>query len=617
MFLRDNIDTWKNILGFPNTVVNWIDEGIKIPFTREPETFRVENHNLTVPQRKFVSDKVKDLLTNGYITKVDFIPKCVSPLGCVRKKGGKLRLITDLRKVNTCCNTPKFRYEDISVLSQVVQKNDKLVTIDLKDGFFHIPVHKDYRTYLGFEWDNRFYVWNVLPFGLQSSPYFFCKVVRPVVEYLRTQGIRLLAYVDDILICANDSDISKHSDTVLQTLKSLGFKVNLEKSSLDPENSKDFLGYVVVTNEESVTLKVPKVRIRKVRADIRRVLSKPEIKARTLARIIGQCVATTKAVLPGKLKLRAAYRLLKTKTNWESTIQWSDAARQDFEWWISALQTWNGSTILHPSIEAQLITDASKVGWGALLNDKKAQGFWDKSIGHSHSNIREMWAVFMGLVSFRKELTGKTIQIRSDNITTVAYLNKMGGSRKELNDIATAIWAEAINNQVSIVCSHIAGKDNCGADYLSRLNDKYEWKLHPGLFRYLDEMWGPHTIDRFASVLTTQLPKFNSRYHNPLASGIDALAQQDWESHNNYVNPPFRLLPQVLDVIRTQNAEATIIAPAWKAQPWYQKLLKGSISPPFRIRDMDKSVLSIWGHAEPLQNRRWRLYAWRISGKKL
>lgn len=608
---------WEELFGSHHIVKQWLKHGIRIPFTQEPCSFHLQNHVLPNKQEQFVSETIIELSAKGFISEVNYTPHCVSPIGCVSKKRGKLRLITDLRSLNSCCDTPKFRYEDISVLPQIIKKNDKLVTVDLKDGFFHVPVHEDDRKYLGFSWKQKYFVWNVLPFGLQSSPYFFCKVLRPVIEYLRTLGIRLVAYVDDILICAKNSDITSHTDLVLNTLRQLGFHINLEKSSLNPEHSKEFLGYVIVTNEDSVFLKVPKQRIHKVRSDIRRVLSRPSIRARTLARVIGQCVAMTKAILPGKLKLREAYRLLRSKTSWDSNLIWTDTARENLEWWFSAFKQWNGTTILPTAIDAQLVTDASKTGWGGMLNGKSAQGFWDRSIGQSHSNVREMWAVFMALVSFRQELRGKTFQIHSDNITTVAYLNKMGGSSPDLNNVAMAIWTEAINNHVSISCCHIAGKDNTGADSLSRQSDKYEWQLNPALFRLLDEMWGPHTIDRFASVLTTQLDNFNSRYYNPMAAGVDALAQQDWALQNNYVNPPFRLIPKILDVLKAQRATATIIAPAWKAQPWYRKLVKSSIRTPFRIRNIRKSIISIWGHAEPLQNSRWKLYAWRICGNKL
>ena len=67
-------------------------------------------------------------------------------------------------------------------------------------------------------------------------------------------------------------------------------------------------------------------------------------------------------------------------------------------------------------------------------------------------------------------------------------------------------------------------------------------------------MWEPHSIDRFASVSTAQLEKYNSRYLDPLKHGVDALAQNDWATENNYVDPPFGLLDRVLDVIVRQRA---------------------------------------------------------------
>ena len=49
---------------------------------------------------------------------------------------------------------------------------------------------------------------------------------------------------------------------------------------------------------------------------------------------------------------------------------------------------------------------------------------------------------------------------------------------------------------------------------------------------YCENMWGPHTMDRFASLSTAQLQTYNSRYLDPWTSGVDALAQTDWSKHN-------------------------------------------------------------------------------------
>ena len=49
------------------------------------------------------------------------------------------------------------------------------------------------------------------------------------------------------------------------------------------------------------------------------------------------------------------------------------------------------------------------------------------------------------------------------------------------------------------------------ADYLSRLVDYDDWQVDPTLFRWLDNMWGPFSVDNFADNNSTQLPTFHSK----------------------------------------------------------------------------------------------------------
>ena len=62
-----------------------------------------------------------------------------------KKKGkDKYRLIHDLRVLNSHCSNYKFKQEDIRVVEQIIRPKDYLTSIDLKDGFFHVKVHKDF-----------------------------------------------------------------------------------------------------------------------------------------------------------------------------------------------------------------------------------------------------------------------------------------------------------------------------------------------------------------------------------------------------------------------------------------------------------------------------------------
>ena len=57
-----------------------------------------------VNRSSFITEEVNILSKRGYISKAPGRPFCVSPISCVPKKGGKLRLITDLRILNGHCS---------------------------------------------------------------------------------------------------------------------------------------------------------------------------------------------------------------------------------------------------------------------------------------------------------------------------------------------------------------------------------------------------------------------------------------------------------------------------------------------------------------------------------
>ena len=120
----------------------------------------------------------------------------------------------------------------------------------------------------------------------------------------------------------------------------------------------------------------------------------------------------------------------------------------------------------------------------------------------------------------------------------------------------------------------------------------------------LDSIWGPHMIDRFASENTTQIPKYNPLYWDRTTPGVDALAQQDWGNENNYVNPPFGMISKVLQKIVKTGATATIIAPRWQAQPWFQTLKRLSICHPIRLPNSPRLMLARTPTAEPLKNQK-------------
>ena len=74
-----------------------------------------------------------------------------------------------------------------------------------------------------------------LPFGLSSAGHVFSKVLRPMVKYWRSQGHRIILYLDDGWgIESNFNICNAFADRVRQGLESAEFFINKEKSVWEP-----------------------------------------------------------------------------------------------------------------------------------------------------------------------------------------------------------------------------------------------------------------------------------------------------------------------------------------------------------------------------------------------
>jgi hypothetical protein len=47
------------------------------------------------------------------------------------------------------------------------------------------------------------------------------------------------------------------------------------------------------------------------------------------------------------------------------------------------------------------------------------------------------------------------------------------------------------------------------------------------MFHHLSELWGSHSVDRFASAQNRQLPRYNARYRDGQAEVVDCLHLPD------------------------------------------------------------------------------------------
>ena len=133
--------------------------------------------------------------------------------------------------------------EGLHTLPDLIQSQDWMIKMDLKDAYLQIPVCQEHQHLLQFQWNATIYQFKCLPFGPTSAPRVFTKVLKPVVGTLRQMGIRLIVYLDNILIMHQcKEELMQLTPLICQFFPGLGWVVNLKKSRLTPEQSMEFFG---------------------------------------------------------------------------------------------------------------------------------------------------------------------------------------------------------------------------------------------------------------------------------------------------------------------------------------------------------------------------------------
>ena len=77
---------------------------------------------------------------------------------------------------------------------------------------------------------------------------------------------------------------------------------------------------------------------------------------------------------------------------------------------------------------------------------------------------------------------------------------------------------------------------NLEADYLSKFICKDDFQLAANVFAALNQLWGPHSVDWFASHLSAQVQRFFAQFWCPGCEGVDAFTGM-WEKENGWIFP--------------------------------------------------------------------------------
>ena len=115
-------------------------------------------------------------------------------------------------------------------------------------------------------------------------------------------------------------------------------------------------------------------------------------------------------------------------------------AKSELIWWINNIVGAH-DILTREAPTITLTTDASKLGWGAVLSRQCTGGLWSSTESQNHINYLELFAVFLGVQTFCSSQHDCHIKLMIDNTTAVAVINHMGTSHPDpLNKLTKEIW---------------------------------------------------------------------------------------------------------------------------------------------------------------------------------
>ena len=164
-----------------------------------------------------------------------------SPLVCVPKKSGGIRITVNYQKLNKVTEIPQIAIPRVDEVLDTLGGGSVFSVFDLFSGFTQLTIHPDTIPLTAFCTPNGLYEWLRMPQGAAGAPAWFVSVMRLVTAGL--DNIRM--YLDDAI---GSDDCPLHH---VATLATFFARLRLHQLKLSPDKCRigaarvDFLGHVI------------------------------------------------------------------------------------------------------------------------------------------------------------------------------------------------------------------------------------------------------------------------------------------------------------------------------------------------------------------------------------
>ena len=155
----------------------------------------------------------------------------------------RIRFLVDYRRLNSVTKRDSFPQPTAEELLQRLGGHRFYTKLNLKSGYFQIPIHEADKEKTAFVTQDGLWEFNVLPQGIKNGPRTFQCIMHNLLGYGRWDYV--MVYLDDTLILSRTFDEHKHHlNEILSILHLANLQINPDKCSIAvPEI--DFLSHTI------------------------------------------------------------------------------------------------------------------------------------------------------------------------------------------------------------------------------------------------------------------------------------------------------------------------------------------------------------------------------------
>ena len=191
-------------------------------------------------QEQMVIDKEVDKMLEDGVVEHSNSP-FASEVVLVKKKTGDWRVCIDFRSINAKTVVDKFPLPRVHDLLRAVRDAKFFVSLDLRAGYWQIPVAPGARKFTAFRSTRGLLHFLVMPFGLVNAPAIFQRLMSLVLGDLYWVGV--VVYLDDVLVFGRTfEETMARLELVFQRLLKAGLTLRLDKCAFFPARIK-YLGF--------------------------------------------------------------------------------------------------------------------------------------------------------------------------------------------------------------------------------------------------------------------------------------------------------------------------------------------------------------------------------------